>query len=100
MTVDLNTHYTLVTDLVTRTIEDELVIVPLSSGVSDLDGEMFSLNKTGIMIWKKLDGSIPLKEVIQDIADDFNAPYEQIKKDVIKLVDDLLKKKLIEKNNL
>ena len=90
MTLDLHKYYRTSDQVITRKIEGELIIVPLSDGVGDLDAEMFSLNSTGAVIWEKLDGKTPLEDVIQHIADNFNAPHEQIKKEVLELMEQLL----------
>ena len=95
MTIDLNRCYLAKDDLVTRLIEEELVIVPLSSGVGDLDGEMFSLNQTGGLVWEKLDGVTSLDLVIKKISEEFDAPHDQIKKDVVLLMGKLMDKGLI-----
>jgi len=95
MDVNLKKYYKISDQVVTRKIEENLIIVPLNEGVGDLDSEMFSLNITGIAIWDKLDGTRPLDSTIKEIAQDFDISYEKIKDDVIKIVDQLLKKGLL-----
>ena len=91
MPANLKAYYKISDQVVTRKIEEELVIVPLNDGIGDLDAEMFSLNTTGAVIWEKLDGTTPLDTIIFETAQDFDASEEQIKKDVIELVEQLLK---------
>ena len=43
-------------DVVARIIEGELIIVPLVSGIGDMDDELYSMNGTGRAIWSRLDG--------------------------------------------
>jgi len=43
-------------DLVEREIEGEIIIVPLTSGIGDLEDELFSLNEVGRDIWARIDG--------------------------------------------
>ncbi|MBU1344823.1 MAG: PqqD family protein [Proteobacteria bacterium] len=95
MTVDLNTCYKALKDTVTKQIEDELLIVPLVSGIGDLDSEMFSLNKTAALVWERLDGITCLGDLIQDISKEFEIPYNTIQADVVDLVENLLKKGLV-----
>ncbi|MBT3386838.1 MAG: PqqD family protein [Desulfobacula sp.] len=91
MAVNLKTYYKTSDQVITRKIEDDLIIVPLNDGIGDLDAEMFSLNVTGIAIWEKLDGTKSLDTVIAETAKDFNISFDHIKEDVVELVEKLLK---------
>ena len=82
-------------DIVAREIEGELIIVPLVSGIGDLNDELFTLNDTGKAIWKHLDGKMSLNEVTTQLALEFDSPVEEIKKDVIGLVEELVKRKML-----
>jgi hypothetical protein len=82
-------------DVVVREIEGELIIVPLTYGIGDMEGELFTLNKTGQAIWQKLDGRKNLKEVIRELEQQYDAPSEVIKKDVIGLINELLKRSIL-----
>jgi Coenzyme PQQ synthesis protein D (PqqD) len=91
MTINWKEFYKTSDQVVTRKIEGELIIVPLNRGIGDLDAEMFSLNTTGAVIWDKLDGTRDLETVITEIAQEFSVSVAYIKKDVIKIVEQLLK---------
>ncbi len=91
MAANLKAYYKISDQVVARKIEEELVIVPLNDGIGDLDAEMFSLNTTGTVIWEKLDGTKSLDTIIFETAQGFDASEDQIKKDVIELVEQLLK---------
>lgn len=91
MTINLKVCYKTSDQVVTRKIEEELIIVPLNKGIGDLDAEMFSLNTTGTAIWDKLDGTKDLDTIVTEIAQEFSVSYARIKKDVIKIVEQLLK---------
>jgi hypothetical protein len=82
-------------DIVARSIEGELIIVPLVAGIGDLEDELFSLNETGKAIWDRLDGKKKLKEVLAELSDEFEAPAGEIEKDLIGLVDELSRRKLL-----
>ncbi len=98
-------------DIVARSIEGELIIVPLVAGIGDLEDELFSLNETGKAIWDRLDGNSlnetgkaiwdrldgkkKLKEVLAELSDEFEAPAGEIEKDLIGLVDELGRRKLL-----
>jgi len=95
--IDIYSIYCVSEDLVARNIEGELVIVPLSSGIGDLTSEMYSLNTTGVAIWEKLDGKKDLKNIITQIADEYDTSWDEIKDDVVILITDLVKKGLVTK---
>lgn len=82
-------------DIVARVIEDELIIVPLISGIGDLDDELFTLNDSGRAIWSKLNGKNSLKNVIDLLVEEYEAPVGVIKEDVIGLVEELLKRRML-----
>jgi hypothetical protein len=82
-------------DIVAREIEGELIIVPLVSGIGDLEDELFTLNDTGKAIWRKLDGQLRLGEIIKSLVQDYDAPEKEIEKDVLGLVEELLKRRML-----
>ena len=82
-------------NIVARKIEGELIIVPLVAGIGDLEDELFSLNETGKAIWDRLDGKKRLKDVLGELSAEFEAPAGEIEKDLIGLVDELSRRKLL-----
>jgi hypothetical protein len=93
--VHLNKIYVPSEDVVAREIEGELIIVPLVSGIGDIEDELFTLNETGRTIWDKLDGKRSLKKVIKELSEEFEAPAGEIEKDVAGLVEELLKRRML-----
>ena len=82
-------------DIVAREIEHEIVIIPLASGIGDLEDELYTLNETGRAIWKLLDGKRTLGAIAAEIASEFEGSPEEIERDVAGLVDELLKRKML-----
>ena len=82
-------------DVVARLIEGQLLIVPLVSGVGDLEDELYTLNETGRAIWEKLDGNRTIDEVAREMAREFDVAEEAVLLDVINLVEDLLGRKIL-----
>jgi hypothetical protein len=91
----LNRIYVPSKDVVAREIEGELIIVPLVSGIGDIEDELFTMNETGKAIWDRLDGNRKLKDVINDLTEEFEASPGDIEKDVVGLVKELLKRKML-----
>lgn len=82
-------------DIVARNIEGELIIVPLVSGIGDLEDELYTLNETGKAIWDRLDGKKKLKEILAELCAEFEAPAGEIEKDLIGLVEELVRRKIL-----
>ena len=83
------------TKIVAREIEGEIVIVPLVSGVGDLEDELYTLNETGKAIWKRLDGRKTLGAIAAELAAEFEGNPEEIARDVAALADELVKRKML-----
>jgi hypothetical protein len=93
--IRLNQTYVPSDDIVAREIEGELVIVPLVAGIGDMEDELFSLNDTGKEIWRKLDGKATLAEVAQALAAEYDAQPKEIESDVVGLVGELVRRKML-----
>jgi coenzyme PQQ biosynthesis protein PqqD len=87
--------YSISEDVVARNIEGELIIVPLTSGIGDMEEEIYTLNETGKAIWKKLDGQKSLREIIKSLEAEFEAAPEEIEGDVLGLVEELRKRRMV-----
>ena len=91
----LGAIYTPSEDVIAREIEGELIIVPLTSGIGDMEDELFTLNETGRAIWNKLDGKKNLKEIVAELLDEFEDKAGKIEQDVVGLTSELLKRKML-----
>jgi hypothetical protein len=82
-------------DVVAREIDGMLIIVPLTSGVGDMEDDLFSMNETGTAIWNMLDGRKTMKEIIAGLKKEYVAGPDEIARDIIGIVDELLKRRMI-----
>jgi hypothetical protein len=82
-------------DVVAREIEGELIIVPLTAGIGDMEDELYTLNETGRAIWGKLDGTRSLRQIASELANEFDAPIADIQRDVTGLVGELVRRKML-----
>ncbi len=94
--VSLKAIYAPSEDVVAREVQGEFIIIPITSGIGDED-EIFTLNDTGRAIWDKLDSKMSLKEVVSRLALEFDASAAEIEEDVLGLIKELLKKKILVK---
>jgi hypothetical protein len=93
--VNLDAAYGPSEDIVAREIEGEIVIVPLVAGIGDMEDELYTLNETGRDIWKRLDGRTPLREVVRELAEEYEAPDRVLEEDVVGLLGELLERRMI-----
>jgi hypothetical protein len=93
--VDLDLAYAPSEDVVAREIEGELIIVPLAAGIGDVEDEIYTLNETGRAIWGRLDGRKSLRLVAQELGAEYDSPAEQLEKDVLGFVGELLRRRML-----
>jgi len=82
-------------DVVAREIEGELIIVPLVAGIGDMEDELYTLNETGKAVWDRLDGKTSLHAVAAALAEEYEAPVGEIEKDILGLIEELLKRRML-----
>ena len=91
--VSLEKIYIPSADIVAREIEGEIIIVPLVSGIGDMEDELYTLNETGQAIGKLLDGKKNLKIVAVELTEEFEG--EEIIRDVLGFVTELVSKRIL-----
>lgn len=67
--------------VVSRVIAGETLIVPISKGVGDL-ASIYSLNPVASTIWEAISRPRTKDEIVQLVANEFNAELQQIERDV------------------
>ncbi len=82
-------------DVVAREIQGELIIIPLTAGIGDMEDEFYSLNETGRAIWSRLDGVKTLRDISADLAAEYDAPAGEIERDVVGLVTELVRRGIL-----
>jgi len=81
-------------EVVSRRIEGELIIVPIRSGVGDLNS-LYTLNPVGSVLWDFLTEGRTLGEMVQRICDEFEVTRSQATGDIETFLDSLLEEKLV-----
>src|SRR5271167_2131533 len=82
-------------DVVSRQIEGELVIVPIRSGVGDLNS-LYTLNPVGSVLWDFMSDGHTLAEMVRRVCDEFEVNSSQAQGDIQLFLDTLLEEKLIQ----
>ena len=96
--LNLGLVYKISDNVISKTIENELVIITMNDGISDVDSSIYTLNQTGKAVWDKLDGKSSLKKIINQLASEYKVPEKKIEKDIKELMLDMIEKKLVFEN--
>jgi coenzyme PQQ synthesis protein D (PqqD) len=75
-------------NLVTRCITGETIIVPIKAKVGDLDS-IYTLNEVGTRIWQLIDGRTDTHQIIEAISREYEVTGEEATKDVIDFLERL-----------
>jgi len=88
--MDLTQRYAINKDKLSyRIIDDEAVVLDLDNG------HYFSLNKVGTKIWEAINKQKSLKEILKLLKEEYQLPEKRLKSDLLTLVKDLERAKLI-----
>ncbi len=82
-------------DVVVRKIEGETIIIPLVTGIGDLDDELYALNETGQAIWEKLDGKKNIQTIVDELSVEYGEPVEKIQEDVVGIIKELVRRRIV-----
>ena len=80
--------------VVSRKIEGELIIVPIRSGVGDLNS-LYTLNSVGSVLWEFMTEGHTVPEMVQRICDEFDVTAPQARRDIEAFLASLLEEKLV-----
>lgn len=68
-------------DLLTRDIAGEVIIVPIRDRVGDLDS-IYTLNEVGALIWKLIDGQTPVSRILEAVQREYEVAAVEAEKDL------------------
>jgi hypothetical protein len=80
--------------LVTRTILDETLIVPVKGTLAEID-RIYSLSGIGAAIWESLEGGPTLDEIRRSLGERYDAADATIAADLQEFVGELLRAGLV-----
>jgi hypothetical protein len=95
--MDMDRVYARSEDVVAREIEDEFLLVPIASGIGDMEDALYTLNETGREIWQRLDGQKTLEDLAAELCEEYDADADEIRQDVCGLVGELEKLNMVAK---
>ncbi len=73
------------TDLTTRRIAGETLIVPIRGHVGDLDA-IFTLNDVGSRVWQLIDEPLTVAEIAEAISNEYEVTQDEAERDVLELL--------------
>jgi hypothetical protein len=73
--------YSRAEDFAVRSIAGETILVPIRSGVADLDS-IFLLNETGSIVWEMVGRAASLDELVDAVVARFDVGREEAAQDV------------------
>ncbi len=92
--MEIESLFQLKSKFVTREVGNELIVVPLSANVAQMN-ELFTLNETAKVIWENLNEGIDMPTLIQTITDTFDIDKYTAEKDIelfLQRLESMLKK--------
>ncbi len=82
-------------EVVSRQIEGELIIVPIRSGVGDLNS-LYTLNPVGSVLWDFMNEGHTIPEMVQRVCDEFEVTSAQAQQDIEAFLDSLMNEQLVQ----
>ena len=76
-------------DFVQREVAGECLLVPLRRRLDETNS-IYVLNDTGAGFWRRVDGKLSVKEIVDRLMDEYDVERERLEKDVAVLVNDLV----------
>ena len=81
-------------DIVTRTIEDETILMPIYKTSDDINC-IYTLNKSAAFIWEAIDGKRSMEKIKKMVSEKFESTEKEIDKEIKNLLKDLKEIKAI-----
>ena len=79
--MEIESLFQLKSKFVTREVGNELIVVPLSANVAQMN-ELFTLNETAKVIWENLNEGTDMSALIQTIINTFDIDRHTAEKDI------------------
>ena len=86
--------YSKTKDIVSRSIADESVLVPIKNNIGDLES-IFTLNSTAARIWELIDGKLSLAQIKDILCSEYEVESVVIESDIFEFIDSALEAGLI-----
>ncbi len=95
-TISPTSIYTISDKVVPRKIKGKLIVVPIEDGVANFNDSMFSFNETGVRVWDCIEQKQSVESICATLSREYKADADKIEQGVIKLLQTLVEKGIIE----
>ena len=85
---DLEKVYQKDSNIVSRKIADEYILVPIRQNVGDLES-IYTLNEVGAFIWEQIDGRRNVKAIVEAVREEFEVDPSTASNDVVNFLQEL-----------
>ena len=86
--VQLDSTYTKDPLIVSRLIDDEVILVPIRQNVGDLES-IYTLNETAARFWELLDGQRTLADICDLVVTEYEVDLEEAQFELVELIKQL-----------
>ena len=90
--------YSKTPDFVHREVAGESILVPIRRQLSEVNS-LYVLNETGAAVWRRIDGTRPIRAILTELSNEYDVTSEQLEKDLSTLIEDLLSIRAIEETS-
>ncbi|MFO7851323.1 MAG: PqqD family protein [Bacteroidota bacterium] len=86
--INLYNVYSRSRKIVARDTGDEYVLVPVTDNIADMKS-VYTLNSTGAFIWDRIDGTRTVKDIVDEVEEEFDVDGKQALDDVLSFFSDM-----------
>jgi hypothetical protein len=80
--------YTKESNIVSRKISDEVILVPIKQKARDVDS-IYTINEVGSRIWEFIDGKRRIDEIRDLVVKEFEVSTQEAEKDIVEFLKQL-----------
>ncbi len=86
--INLDTVYSRSPRIVDRDTGDEYVLVPVTDNIADMKS-VYTLNSTGAFIWELIDGTRTVRDIADELKNEFDVDSKRALADVLSFFSDM-----------
>ena len=86
--VQLDSTYAKDPLIISRLIDDEVILVPIRQNVGDLES-IYTLNETAARFWELLDGQRTLADICDLVVTEYEVELEEAQSELVELIKQL-----------
>jgi len=80
--MELKELFTLKSDYISRVVNEELVLVPLTGNIARMN-EMFTLNETARFIWENVQENMVMEDMINLLTTEYDIESDLAERDIL-----------------